>query len=277
MPRFPGLRLEPRADADAERGHVRGPRGGRDRGRRGRDHEARHGPSDGASDARRLHRARHVPFHPARPASRPRRRQVPALPAPRPDGGRGLAREEERAGVPSLHGARWGKGDVLICQVCGSANELDRDLCRKCQSKLLVVSGASETSYEEGSSGDEGVSLDEHLLERVSVLEEIVKRSAETLKMLLDALNRQEKNGFVAQTGLLALKDLLERKGMLVEEELLDLWETRVDHHMAVLEKRERFLERRERMVAGFGGGRKDRFASLLSDAEFAFFALEPD
>ena len=34
--------------------------------------------------------------------------------------------------------------------------------------------------------------------------------------MLLEALNRQEKNGFVSQTGLLALKDLLERKGLLV-------------------------------------------------------------
>ena len=138
----------------------------------------------------------------------------------------------------------------MICQVCGTGNELDREFCAKCQSKLLVVSGAAET-YDEGTS-EEGVSLDEHLLERVSVLEEIVKRSAETLKMLLEALNRQEKNGFVSQTGLLALKDLLERKGLLVEEELLDLWETRVDLHMAAMEKRERFLERKERMLGGF-------------------------
>jgi hypothetical protein len=74
----------------------------------------------------------------------------------------------------------------MICQVCGAPNELDRELCRKCQSKLLVVSGSRE-SYDEGSlsggSGqDDGISLDEHLLERVSVLEEIVKRCAETLK-----------------------------------------------------------------------------------------------
>jgi tetratricopeptide (TPR) repeat protein len=164
----------------------------------------------------------------------------------------------------------------VICQVCGTPNEVDRELCRKCQNKLLVVSGTQET-YEESGSGEEGVSLDEHLLERVSVLEEIVKRSAETLKMLLDAVNRQEKNGFVAQTGLLALKDLLERKGLLVEEELLDLWETRVDHHTAVLEKRERFLERRERMLGGYSGDRREKFKGLLSDAEFALYALEPD
>src|SRR5258708_16276128 len=98
----------------------------------------------------------------------------------------------------------------MICQVCGAANDLDREYCRKCQSKLLVLSGTGEMYGEEGSSGsgsDEGVSLDEHLLERVSVLEEIVKRSAETLKLLLDSLNRQEKHGFVAPTGLPARKD----------------------------------------------------------------------
>ena len=105
----------------------------------------------------------------------------------------------------------------MICQVCGAANDLDQEFCRKCQNKLLVVSGSSET-YDEGPSG-EGISLDEHLLERVSVLEEIVKRSAETLKALLEGFHRQEKNGFVIQTGLLALKDLFERKGLLVEQE----------------------------------------------------------
>ncbi len=164
----------------------------------------------------------------------------------------------------------------MICQVCGTPNELERELCVKCQSKLLVVSGAGGT-YEEKSEGEEGVSLDEHLLERVSVLEEIVKRSAETLKMLLQSQNRQEKNGFVAQTGLLALKDLLERKGVLVEEELVDLWETRVDHHMAALEKRERFLERKERMLGGYTGGRRERFRASLDEAEFAFYALDPE
>jgi tetratricopeptide (TPR) repeat protein len=163
----------------------------------------------------------------------------------------------------------------LICQVCGASNDLDQELCRKCQSKLLVVSGAAET-YDEGPSG-EGISLDEHLLERVSVLEEIVKRSAETLKALLEGFHRQEKNGFVIQTGLLALKDLLERKGLLVEQEFVDLWEGRVDQHLTVLEKRERFLERKERILAGHKGSGRDRLLGLLGDAELAFFALEPE
>lgn len=163
----------------------------------------------------------------------------------------------------------------MICQVCGAANDLDQEFCRKCQNKLLVVSGSSET-YDEGPSG-EGISLDEHLLERVSVLEEIVKRSAETLKALLEGFHRQEKNGFVIQTGLLALKDLLERKGLLVEQEFVELWEGRVDQHMTVLEKRERFLERKERILAEHKGAGRERLVDLLGEAELAFFALDPD
>jgi len=163
----------------------------------------------------------------------------------------------------------------LICQVCGQEHKEEQEYCVRCHSKLLVISGPAGP-FEEPDSG-ETVGMDEHLLERVSVLEEIVKRSAETLKTLLEALNRQEKNGFVVQTGVLAVKDLLERKGILAEEELLDLWESRVDVHMAATEKRERFLERRERMVAGFGGERKERFLAFLSEAEFAFYALDPE
>lgn len=165
----------------------------------------------------------------------------------------------------------------MICQVCGLKNGEDLESCVRCGHKLLVISGPSDSSgIEEEIPAGEGIGLDEHLLERVSVLEEIVKRSAETIKMLLEALNRQEKNGFVVQTGLLAVKDLLERKGFLGEEELLDLWESRVDVHMAAMEKRERFLERRERILAGFSGDRRERFQQFLGDAEFAFYALDP-
>lgn len=166
----------------------------------------------------------------------------------------------------------------MICQVCKTVNPAEQEYCRKCQSKLLVVSGRSEAydDQESQASSEEGISLDEHLLERISVLEEIVKRSAETLKILLEGMNRQEKNGFVAQTGILALKDLLERKGVLAEQEFVDLWESRVTHHMSVLEKRERFVERKERMLADFSAPRRDRFSALLSDAELAFFALDP-
>ncbi|MCC6128763.1 MAG: tetratricopeptide repeat protein [Acidobacteria bacterium] len=163
----------------------------------------------------------------------------------------------------------------MICQVCGLKNPEDSELCERCQSRLLVVSGPP-VNFEEAPPPNNEISLDENLLERVSFLEEVVKRTAETLKSVLETQNRQEKNEFVIHTGFLSLKDLLEKKGTFLEDELFDLWEGRIDQHMAALEKRERFLERRERIQAGFSGERIERFRALLSEAEFSFYALDP-
>ena len=70
----------------------------------------------------------------------------------------------------------------MLCQTCSAFNDDEREFCYRCQNKLMVLSGV--TSFEEDEIEDyeeeEDLSLDEHLLERVSAIEEIVKRSAET-------------------------------------------------------------------------------------------------
>ena len=68
-------------------------------------------------------------------------------------------------------------GDRLLCQVCGAANDPESDFCRRCQQKLMVVSGAWGTEELEVFDGpsEDALSLDEHLLERISLLEEVVK------------------------------------------------------------------------------------------------------
>ena len=63
----------------------------------------------------------------------------------------------------------------MLCQTCSAYNDDDREFCFRCQNKLLVLSGV--TAFEEDEIDDyeeqEDLSLDEHLLERVSGLEEI--------------------------------------------------------------------------------------------------------
>jgi uncharacterized Zn finger protein len=74
-----------------------------------------------------------------------------------------------------------GAGGTVLCQACGAVNPAERDLCGRCQQKLLVLSGPpSEETQELAGERDSEFSLDEHLLERVSILEEAVKRTAET-------------------------------------------------------------------------------------------------
>ncbi len=167
----------------------------------------------------------------------------------------------------------------MLCQTCGAFNDDEREFCYRCQNKLLVLSGV--TSFEEDEVEDyedEGdLSLDEHLLERVSGLEEIVKRSAETLRTLVDTIQKHERAIFINQTGLLSIKELLEKKHLVSAEELVELWESKMGEQMLALEKKQRFTERRDRIMSLFRGEKRERFLQLLAEAESAIDAFEPD
>jgi len=158
----------------------------------------------------------------------------------------------------------------MLCQTCGAFNDDEREFCYRCQNKLLVLSGIGsfddDTVDEDYEDGD--VSLDEHLLERVSAIEEIVKRTAENLRSVIETIHKQERAIFINQTGLLSLKELLERKSVVSPEELVDLWESKMGEQMLALEKKERFAERRDRMISLYHGDRRDRFEQLVHEAE---------
>jgi tetratricopeptide (TPR) repeat protein len=140
----------------------------------------------------------------------------------------------------------------------------------------MVLSGAlrdDEDAYEE--SPEESFSFDEHLLERISILEEAVKRTAETVRQLLGALHKQEKNILINQTGLSALRELLEQKRYIGWEEWSDLWESKMDYQLLALEKRERFLAIKERIAALHHGDKRKAFLQHLEDAEYALFGFD--
>jgi pentatricopeptide repeat protein len=168
----------------------------------------------------------------------------------------------------------------MLCQTCGVLNDGEREYCARCQNKLLVLSGLYSSfdeemvdDYEE----EEDLSLDEHLLERISALEEIVKRSAEALRAAIDSIQSQERAIFVNQTGLLSMKEVLERKKIIPPEELVELWESKMGEQMLALEKKERFTERRDRMLSLFHGSRADKFRELIEEAGHMIEAFEQD
>jgi len=167
----------------------------------------------------------------------------------------------------------------MLCQTCSAYNDDEREFCYRCQNKLLVLSGVSSfeeddiDEYEE----EEDLSLDEHLLERVSAIEEIVKRSAETLRSVVDAVQKHERAIFINQTGLLSVKEILEKKNVLTSDEVVELWESKMGEQMLALEKKQRFTERKDRMVSLFRGEKRERFLLLVADAEAAFDGFDPD
>ncbi len=168
----------------------------------------------------------------------------------------------------------------MLCQTCGAFNDDEREYCFRCQNKLLVLSGINpfeEDESEEYGEDDGDLSLDEHLLERVSAIEEIVKRSAETIRSLVDAVQKHERAIFINQTGLLSVKELLEKKNVVSADELVELWESKMGEQMLALEKKQRFTERKDRITSLFRGDKRDRFLQLLQEAEAAIDAFDPD
>ena len=80
----------------------------------------------------------------------------------------------------------------MFCQVCGLKNPDDDEFCARCSSKLLVLSGVGVV--DEAGEPQEEIPFDEHLLERISTLEDVVKRTAEAVKSLFESMGNLEKN-----------------------------------------------------------------------------------
>ncbi|MCY3929182.1 MAG: tetratricopeptide repeat protein [Acidobacteria bacterium] len=163
----------------------------------------------------------------------------------------------------------------MYCQACGAHNEDDAEYCQRCRQKLMVLSGSSAPAEESLDGGDEEFSFDEHLLERISILEEVLKRTGETVQKVLSAMHRQEESILVHHAGMLALRDLLERRELLDAAEWSDLWESKMDYQFQVLEKRERFAARKDRILGLYEGRRRPAFEQLLEEAELALGGLD--
>ncbi len=165
----------------------------------------------------------------------------------------------------------------MYCQVCGAGNSAQEEHCRRCHQKLMVVSGATAVEDQEtfDSNPEEQFSFDEHLLERISILEEVVKRTAESMRGALGSLYKLEQKILVNQTGITTLRDLLESKGVIAREEWSELWESRMDRQLLALEKRDRFAAAKDEIAALYRGDGSQEFRQLLEEAEYSLLAFD--
>ncbi len=168
----------------------------------------------------------------------------------------------------------------MLCQVCTAVNDDDAEYCRRCQHKLLVLSGplADEETVDADASDvedGEGFSLEEHLLERISILEEVVKRSSESMRSLLGSLRKQEENILVNHAGLTAIQDVLDEQGLLSRDDWNERWEAKIDAKLMALERRDRFTAIKDRILTLYNGEQREAFAALLDEVEHAFASLD--
>lgn len=134
------------------------------------------------------------------------------------------------------------------CQNCLSWNPGDRETCLKCGTRLLILAG-DQTWEDEPEDGEEGEDLEEHLLERITGLEETLRRVETYLETVSDQLGKLERSEVMLRNGLMALVQEMEQNRQLDAHAFSERWESLVEENLHLISARELFTRYRARIL----------------------------
>jgi tetratricopeptide (TPR) repeat protein len=161
---------------------------------------------------------------------------------------------------------------MLLCQRCTQPNQYSRETCSACGTRLMIVTRTrTATAYGEPESLLRP-SIEEHLLERITMLESQLERARERQELLLELVHRQATSGLYDHAMIDSVVEHLTDRGFVEGGELEEIWRKRVAEHYEEVTEQERFEKRIERILSSFRGENFDLFARLL-DAGADLFA----
>lgn len=150
------------------------------------------------------------------------------------------------------------------CQSCGVLNQLGERNCRRCGTRLMLVVFPPAIRH------DESVVpsfYEDHLLERVTLLEIRLSQIAERLAMALDLMLRQTKTTQSDHLLLETLIDSLNTLGAVEKEKLTHSWRKRIKNE----NERETTEDRNERLLkelaAHHTNPKADLFTHLVKES----------
>jgi tetratricopeptide (TPR) repeat protein len=135
-----------------------------------------------------------------------------------------------------------------FCQNCLSWNPGDRETCLKCGTRLLILAG-DQTWEDEAEDADGGEDLEEHLLERITGLEETMRRVETYLETVSDQLGKLERSEVMLRNGLMALVQEMEQNRQLDAHAFSERWEDLVEENLHLISARELFTRYRARIL----------------------------
>jgi tetratricopeptide (TPR) repeat protein len=169
----------------------------------------------------------------------------------------------------------------VLCQLCGVANPDGLEHCRSCGQKLLVVSGVSriidETDDEILLEAQE--QLDEHLLERITSLEEAVRKLGAAVSSFADRMGHLDHSLAVAHAGVENIANLLEGEGVVTRTEIADGWERTANRELTARDLVRRLRLRTSRILshARHDGQQTEAFSRMLRALETALLERDLD
>lgn len=169
----------------------------------------------------------------------------------------------------------------MLCQLCGIANPDGLERCRRCGQKLLVVSGlpAAELEPDDELLFEAQEQLDEHLLERITSVEEAVRKLGGALTTIGDRLGQLEHSLAVAHAGVENVASVLEEEGLVTRTEIADGWERTANRELTARDLANRVRNREARILshARHDGDASEAFAARLRALEPALLDRDLD
>lgn len=150
------------------------------------------------------------------------------------------------------------------CQKCLAANPFGQELCARCGTRLMLIVDSPAARYEEHTWR---VADEEHLLERVSALENRLTRLTDKLEQGLELLLRQAKNSYLDHALIETLIGLLTEAGTIEAGKLEELWRERCKMDATALDERERRKQLREEIIAHYHGPHRAVFEQHVRQA----------
>src|SRR5215471_16104714 len=112
-----------------------------------------------------------------------------------------------------------------FCQNCRAANPLGQEFCQRCATRLMLVVRPPSMRVE----CLETTPNEEHLLERLTILENTLARLAERLEQGLKLLLRQSETAYANHALVKSLIEILNECGVVDNGRLENMWRAECD------------------------------------------------
>lgn len=151
----------------------------------------------------------------------------------------------------------------IFCQRCKTGNELGQDLCARCGTRLMLMVETSSARFEErpGAGG-----MEEHLLERVTSIENNISRLIDKLEQMAELMLKGSRSAYFDHALLETLLNVLTESGVIDRRKLQAAWHERSGSDDALEGSRRRRRELCEAIIKEYKGEERDEFERLVGE-----------
>src|SRR5919112_3004729 len=151
----------------------------------------------------------------------------------------------------------------IFCQRCKTGNEFGQDLCARCGTRLMLMVETSSARFEDRSSTG---GMEEHLLERVTAIENNISRLIDKLEQMAELMLKGSRSAYFDHALLETLLTVLTESGIIDRRKLEAAWRERSNTDEGLEGSKRRRRELCEKIVEEYKGGEREEFARLVGE-----------